>query len=108
MEFDQNSRPLNVIVMPLCLFFRGTLDEDAARFYTACVLEALRVLQSKYIIHRDLKPENVLLDQRGYAKLVQITTNQSSSENDTTNFSPDLYWLKITFPHLPSDGVWLC
>ncbi|KAA0713656.1 cGMP-dependent protein kinase 1 [Triplophysa tibetana] len=49
----------------------GSLDETAARFYTACVLEALSVLHSKDVIHRDLKPENVLLDQRGYAKLVQ-------------------------------------
>ncbi|XP_057213656.1 cGMP-dependent protein kinase 1 isoform X2 [Triplophysa rosa] len=48
---------------------RGSLDEAAARFYTACVLEALSVLHSKDVIHRDLKPENVLLDQRGYAKL---------------------------------------
>ncbi|XP_056585975.1 cGMP-dependent protein kinase 1 isoform X2 [Triplophysa dalaica] len=48
---------------------RGLLDEAAARFYTACVLEALSVLHSKDVIHRDLKPENVLLDQRGYAKL---------------------------------------
>ncbi|XP_067269137.1 cGMP-dependent protein kinase 1 [Pseudorasbora parva] len=48
---------------------RGSLEEDAVRFYTACVLEALSVLHRKGIVHRDLKPENVLLDQRGYAKL---------------------------------------
>lgn len=51
-------------------FFRGSLEEDTVRFYAACVLEALSVLHAKDIIHRDLKPENVLLDQRGYAKLV--------------------------------------
>ncbi|KAG1949243.1 long-chain-fatty-acid--CoA ligase 1 isoform a [Pimephales promelas] len=48
---------------------RGSLEEDAVRFYAACVLEALSVLHGKGIVHRDLKPENVLLDQRGYAKL---------------------------------------
>ncbi|XP_056319011.1 cGMP-dependent protein kinase 1 [Danio aesculapii] len=48
---------------------RGSLEEDAVRFYAACVLEALIVLHRKAIVHRDLKPENVLLDQRGYAKL---------------------------------------
>ncbi|KAI2661317.1 cGMP-dependent protein kinase 1 [Labeo rohita] len=47
----------------------GSLEEDAVRFYAACVLEALSVLHDKGIVHRDLKPENVLLDQRGYAKL---------------------------------------
>ncbi|XP_051758222.1 cGMP-dependent protein kinase 1 isoform X2 [Ctenopharyngodon idella] len=48
---------------------RGSLEEDAVRFYAACVLEALSELHGKGIVHRDLKPENVLLDQRGYAKL---------------------------------------
>ncbi|KAF5907358.1 cGMP-dependent protein kinase 1-like, partial [Clarias magur] len=48
---------------------RGPFDENAVRFYTTCVLEALRFLHDQGIIHRDLKPENVLLDQKGYAKL---------------------------------------
>ncbi|XP_017323124.2 cGMP-dependent protein kinase 1 [Ictalurus punctatus] len=48
---------------------RGPFDDNAARFYTTCVLEALRFLHGQGIIHRDLKPENVLLDQKGYAKL---------------------------------------
>ncbi|KAI5622075.1 cGMP-dependent protein kinase 1-like isoform X1 [Silurus asotus] len=48
---------------------RGSFDENAVRFYTTCVLEALRFLHGQGIIHRDLKPENVLLDQKGYAKL---------------------------------------
>ncbi|XP_042618724.1 cGMP-dependent protein kinase 1-like isoform X2 [Cyprinus carpio] len=48
---------------------RGSLQDNAVRFYAASVLEALHVLHTKDIVHRDLKPENVLLDQRGYAKL---------------------------------------
>ncbi|KAM9475759.1 cGMP-dependent protein kinase 1 [Clarias gariepinus] len=48
---------------------RGPFDENAVRFYTTCVLEALRFLHDQGIVHRDLKPENVLLDQKGYAKL---------------------------------------
>lgn len=57
----------------MILYFRGSLEEDAVRFYAACVLEALSELHGKGIVHRDLKPENVLLDQRGYAKLVLNT-----------------------------------
>ncbi|KAK1787059.1 hypothetical protein P4O66_017438 [Electrophorus voltai] len=49
---------------------RGPFEESVTCFYTACVLEALACLHDRGVVHRDLKPENVLLDQRGYAKLV--------------------------------------
>ncbi|TSO88097.1 Long-chain-fatty-acid--CoA ligase 1 [Bagarius yarrelli] len=48
---------------------RGPFDESTVRFYTVCVLEALRFLHGQGFVHRDLKPENVLLDQKGHAKL---------------------------------------
>ena len=48
----------------------GSFDEITSRFVVACVLEAFQYLHSKGIIYRDLKPENLLLDNRGYIKLV--------------------------------------
>lgn len=50
--------------------FRGYLDECSTRFYTACVVEALTFLHRRGVLYRDIKPENVVLDERGYAKLV--------------------------------------
>lgn len=54
-----------------CCFLRGSFEDSTTRFYTACVVEAFAYLHSKGIIYRDLKPENLILDHRGYAKLVR-------------------------------------
>lgn len=51
---------------------RGLFEEAEVRFYSACVIEAFAYLHSKGIVYRDLKPENLLLDAKGYCKLVDF------------------------------------
>ncbi|XP_061563156.1 cGMP-dependent protein kinase 2 [Cololabis saira] len=50
----------------------GRFDESIAVFCTACVVEAYAYLHKKNIMYRDLKPENLMLDARGYIKLVDF------------------------------------
>ncbi|XP_061673228.1 cGMP-dependent protein kinase 1 isoform X4 [Syngnathoides biaculeatus] len=49
---------------------KGCLDESSTKFYAACVTQALTFLHARNVVYRDIKPENVVLDERGYAKLV--------------------------------------
>lgn len=62
-----------------CCVYRGSFEDSTTRFYTACVVEAFAYLHSKGIIYRDLKPENLILDHRGYAKLVGGNTSRAAS-----------------------------
>ncbi|KAG8011290.1 cGMP-dependent protein kinase 1 [Nibea albiflora] len=50
----------------------GRFDEPVAMFCTACVVEAYAYLHKKNIMYRDLKPENLMLDVKGYVKLVDF------------------------------------
>ncbi|KAG8459372.1 hypothetical protein KFE25_013008 [Diacronema lutheri] len=50
----------------------GPMCDDHARFYTACVVAAFAYMHQRRIAYRDLKPENLLIDDQGYAKLVDF------------------------------------
>ena len=42
------------------------------RFYISILFVALNYLNSKKICHRDLKPDNIIIDERGYLKLIDF------------------------------------
>ena len=48
------------------------MAEHEALFFAAVVLDALHHIHDHEVVFRDLKPENVLIDRRGYARVVDF------------------------------------
>ncbi|XP_067272829.1 cGMP-dependent protein kinase 1 [Pseudorasbora parva] len=62
----------------------GRFGENIAVFITACVVEAYAYLHNKGILYRDLKPENLMLDSKGYVKLVDFGFAKELSRGEKT------------------------
>ena len=59
---------------------RRSLDIEATRFYTANMNSILSYLRGLDVAHRDVKPENIMIDARGYLKLVDFGASKVVEE----------------------------
>ena len=59
------------------------LPESWAHFYAAQLVSVLEFLQLNRVVYRDLKPENLLLNSRGYVKLVDFGLSKVLTDGPT-------------------------
>ena len=50
----------------------GLLNKEQTQFYGASILLAMNYLHKQKIIYRDLKPENVMVNEKGYVKIIEF------------------------------------
>ena len=50
------------------------LSNDEAQFYIGSMLLAIEYLHKLNIVYRDIKPENIMIDEKGYLKLIDMGT----------------------------------
>ena len=61
---------------------------DQAQFYIGTLILCLQYLHMKGIIHRDIKPENVMIDSKGYIKLIDFGMSKSFVKIKTASLRP--------------------
>ena len=70
-------------------------DLTTIKFFSGLLFLILDSLKLFGIIHRDIKPENIIIDKKGYIKLIDFSSSKRIKNNKTRTLIGTPFYLLL-------------